>query len=276
MTVTKKAARRTPPRDSAFQRSPHFKRASAYLAELAELESATEPSGGAKTARGKDKKAIRALEIARRLVQGVAGWAIDHQVGLALQLRSPVRQTAEPLPHRKYLSAELAKVDRHDHEIAGATLPAAGVSAAVARRALLNLLDANPGAFNAVITHPARHALRALDYNEVLPIFEPLKNKRKVSWSKLQKQRMAVLFVEHRVSRGMKRYVAVEKVANAFNVSTDTVRSWKPRLRREFGPLEMESSMAYARDPGDAVVALYSEKSLNSVAKSYVKLHHRQ
>jgi hypothetical protein len=144
MTVTKKGARRTPPRNSAFQRSPYFKGISSYIAELAELESSKEPSGGAKTARGKDKKAIRALEIAGRVVRGVAGWAIDHQMGLALQHRSSVRQIREPLPHRRYLAAELAKVDRHDHEIAGATLPVGNVPAVVARRALLNMLDATP------------------------------------------------------------------------------------------------------------------------------------
>jgi hypothetical protein len=273
MTVTKKGKPAKQALPNSFQRKFPFTSIENILAELNQLEQTTRPSDGTKSALGKDKKAQLALELAGRLVSAVAGWAVDHQLGLAHKGLAPVYQTKEPSPQKRYLAAQLAKVDKHDHEIAGATLPPR-LSPTVARRALLNLLDADPGAFTPRLTIPVRRALRALDYNEVLPIFQPLKAKRKVSLSKLGKQKMAVLFVEHRVARGMKRSDAIDVVAKAFQVGDETLRSWKIRLRKEFGPLEMESSIAEAKDAeGPASLMLYGDETMNAVAKSYVKLN---
>jgi hypothetical protein len=55
------------------------------LFNLAALEKTTRPQEGAVTARGKDRKAVEALNLANQLVRAVAGWAIDHQMGLALR-----------------------------------------------------------------------------------------------------------------------------------------------------------------------------------------------
>lgn len=272
MTVTKgKPAKQA--QHNLFQRKVPFSSIPDILAELDQLERTTRPSDGAKAAHGKDRKARRALELAGRLVTAVAGWAVDHQLGLALEGLAPVYQTREPAPPKKYLAAQLAKVNRHDHEIAGATSPPRGLSPTVARRVLANLLDADPGAFTPRLTIPLARALRALDYNEVLPILQPLKAKRKVSLSKLRTQMMAVLFVEHRVAGGMKRSDAIDMVAKAFQVGNETLRSWKIRLRKEFGPLEMESRIANAKDPTSSI--MFNDKSMNSVARSYVRLQGR-
>ena len=53
--------------------------------KLSELERKTNPEGGARTAKRKDLAAFRALRTAGKLVNALAGWALDHQAGLALK-----------------------------------------------------------------------------------------------------------------------------------------------------------------------------------------------
>jgi transposase-like protein len=74
----------------------------------------------------------------------------------------------------------------------------------------------------------------------------------------------------------MKRYVAVERVADAFNIGTDTLRSWKSRLRKEFGALDLESGMAQARSEDATATGLFEDRSLNFTAKSYVKKYSKK
>ena len=55
------------------------------LKRFAEYEAKSHPDNGEQGAMGKDLLAFSALQCAGRLVHAVAGWEIDHQVGLALQ-----------------------------------------------------------------------------------------------------------------------------------------------------------------------------------------------
>ena len=69
-----------------------------YVADLIdrlrELEIKTDPKGGAQSAKGKNLAASEALGIASNLVKVLAGWALDHQAGLALKgLRVPLART---------------------------------------------------------------------------------------------------------------------------------------------------------------------------------------
>jgi hypothetical protein len=80
-----------------------------YVADLIdrlhELERKTNPTLGARSAKGKDRAASHALRIAGDLVNALAGWALDHQAGLALKdLKSVQLRTAEaPAPDRAAL-----------------------------------------------------------------------------------------------------------------------------------------------------------------------------
>jgi hypothetical protein len=117
------------------------------LDRLDNLEKKTRPSAGSVSAERKDFAAFEALELAGDLVEHVAGWAIDHQMGLAAeQLKFVPLQPSRTKEHPQYLCA-LAIVDDHTHEKANAKLkirdPGESV---VARRAIINLLRANPGA----------------------------------------------------------------------------------------------------------------------------------
>jgi hypothetical protein len=71
-------------RNAEHRPEAHRKYVSSLIKTLEELEEKTRPSGGAETELGKDLAAFQALKFARYLVDAVAGWALDHQIGLAL------------------------------------------------------------------------------------------------------------------------------------------------------------------------------------------------
>jgi len=71
-------------RNAEHRPEAHRKYVSSLIKTLEELEEKTRPNGGAETELGKDLAAFQALKFARYLVDAVAGWALDHQIGLAL------------------------------------------------------------------------------------------------------------------------------------------------------------------------------------------------
>ena len=86
------------------------------LNRLAELERRSDPSGGTNSAKGKDLAAFDAVETAGELVRTVAGWAIDHQAGLAVEELSFVPlQPSQTKQHPQY-RAQRDAVDDHKHE----------------------------------------------------------------------------------------------------------------------------------------------------------------
>ena len=57
----------------------------ALIRRLLELKKRSDPNGGEATASGKDLRAFAALETAGQLVEALAGWAIHHTCGRALE-----------------------------------------------------------------------------------------------------------------------------------------------------------------------------------------------
>ena len=131
------------------QRRPdrHSEYVAFLLSKLAQLEIETRPTGGNSTASGKDLKVFCALELAGDLVRAVAGWAIDHTAGLALEGLSFVPlQPSQTKKHPDYLQ-QRAAVDDHRHERNGGRIKNATDDPRAAWRMMLNLLRSNPGAF---------------------------------------------------------------------------------------------------------------------------------
>jgi hypothetical protein len=241
------------------------------LAKLAELEKTTRPQDGPLSARGKDRKAVQALNLANQLVRAVAGWAIDHQIGLALQGEASAPNVLPELMHHPLHKAALAKVDDHRHEVEGAKNVHGSIQPSLARQALLNLLLTNPGAFPQTVVSITIHALEGLDYNETSPIFRPLKGRRKVGLSELYMQLNALVWVAHYVGRGFKKNEALQRVSDAFGVSTATIRSWNRRVRTELGALTVEIHLEAAGVYDDRHEDLYDEHLITS-GKDYLRL----
>ena len=86
------------------------------LKRLADLKEQSDPAGGDTTKAGKDGRAFDALVTAGKLVEAVAGWAIDHAIGATLDHELPVyRQPQGTKDHPAYLEIR-ESVDDHRHE----------------------------------------------------------------------------------------------------------------------------------------------------------------
>jgi hypothetical protein len=173
------------------------------LGQLDKLEARSRPNGGASSAKGKDLAAFDALETAGKLVRAVAGWAIDHQAGLALEgLSFLPLQPWQTKTHPEYKTQRDA-VDNHRHERNGANLLQIE-DARVARRLLLNLLRANPGAFPMTLTLPVVEAIEGLEFGEQSPFFTPIKSGLKAGLCERRLHLRAIAFIAYRVPRALK------------------------------------------------------------------------
>jgi hypothetical protein len=150
--------------------NPHALR---LLDRLSGLEKQTRPSGGLLTSKGKDLAAFRALRAAGELVEYVAGWAIDHEAGLAVErLEFVPLQPAQTKRHPHYLQQK-SMADNHRHEKIGAAEVENGSSDPQFLRAcLINLLRCNSGGWPDWLCQTVIDALEALEFGEVHPIFE--------------------------------------------------------------------------------------------------------
>jgi hypothetical protein len=220
----------------------------ALFEQLDAYEQRSQPSGGQETANGKDMRAFSALGCAGELVDEVAGWAIDHTIGLALNgLRWVPLQQSEVESHPAYLS-ERAAVDDHIHEkTGGAQISYGTLDPAMCRNIFLGLLRTNLGGFPSEIQEMMVEALEALDFGETLPILQPTVTDRKRKFRELRLQLRAVEFVEFRHAMGMTKSAARDQVGLAYGQAATTVRLWEGRLRTELGELEVLSHIAFAQ-----------------------------
>lgn len=223
------------------------------LSHLDEAEKKTRPSLGDQSAQAKDLAAFSALKDAAWLIHHVAGWAIDHQRGLALQGLSFVPlQPSQTKTHSEYL-ARRAAVDSHEHEKAGAKVIPDELDPVTARRIMLNILV--PMAGHLGIPTKMINALRALDFGEVMPELQKAETNAKQGLTERQLQLRAVAYVEYEVAKGRKKGLAQVEAAREFGVQhtdlgSDTVRGWEAQLREFFGDLEVDRTIAMARNCG--------------------------
>jgi len=215
---------------------------------LRKLERKTHPEDGPQSAKGKDLAAFDALQAAGELVNALAGWALDHQAGLALKnLEFMPLQPSGTKNHADYLK-KWANVDDHAHEKSGGSIGALDPDPIVARRLLLNLLRANPGGFNSTLKHMAIEALEALNYGETQPLLAAAKTGDKRTLAARRLELRAIGLVEYRFKRGARKYAAQKQVADALGVGFNTIKSWEFRLRTEFGDLAVSNTISFARN----------------------------
>jgi hypothetical protein len=94
--------------------------------QLRELEIKTDPKGGAQSAKGKNLAASEALGIASNLVKVLAGWALDHEAGLALKgLKHVPLRAVKPLEDPDHSNTPPTD-DDHRHEWYGRNSIGAG------------------------------------------------------------------------------------------------------------------------------------------------------
>ena len=231
-----------------------------FLQEISRLREETRPSKGDESAKGKDQKAQEALRYVGDLVERIAGWALDHQMGLALAGLQHLE--LHPSPHeesRKYYDryrAELAKVDDHRHEkVGGIRREIDELDPTILRKMLINLLRPNPGGFDFSLISIFIEAFESLDFGEVLPLLSKAKTAKKAKLRELKIQLKAIEFVAYRRGLGSSKEEAEDAVANVFTVSTETLGSWEDRLSdsEAFGAVKVAMFKAVARKRGSDV-----------------------
>ena len=91
-----------------WNQSERDKYVAGLIDRLNELERKTHPTLGAQSAKGKNRAASHALRIAGDLVNALAGWALDHQAGLALKDQEFVElRTTKTPEHPEYRDPEV-------------------------------------------------------------------------------------------------------------------------------------------------------------------------
>lgn len=217
---------------------------------LIRLEVATRPTGGNSTADGKDQRAIEALRSAAILVELLAGWAIDHQVGLAINGLQSVPRAPKAFREDPEYQEAMKAVDSHEHEREGSRLCGEDreLPPETVRLALINLLRGNSGGFPRHLQRLAHLGFEALNYSEVLPLMKPADSNRKVKYQEFRLQLEALSLIEYRVAHGMKKYEAQDEVAGALGVDRETLRTWDRRVRAGLGALRVRAALFDARD----------------------------
>jgi len=202
------------------------------VAELRRLEESVHSDGSAS---GKDAKSRRALRLAGVLIESLVGWAVDHQVGLAVD-----GVLYEPLDLQP--ADEGDDVDDRRHGQAGAVYDWS--NPAVNRRALANLLAANPGGFPEELALECALGLEALLLDETRALFERRTRRLEDTHYALATLRLrAVEHVTFYANTGADRDQAERKVAQAYDIDTDRLRRWEARLPYLLGPVGVGESL---------------------------------
>lgn len=219
------------------------------VARLFRLAECTDPELGTDPHR-KDAHAFEALRIMSWLCEVLAGWAADHEVGLAIEGRQFL--VNGPLDARKLpgFIEDQAEVDSHRHEIVGRNIRRyrTDVAPEAMRLAILNVLRTGIGGLPPSINTSLTDAIEALGLGEVQPLLKAKKSSRKVTLRQLRLQLRAIGFIAYRQALGASQFAAIEDIASAYGVSFDTVRGWEPRIRKELGSRRVDNERIGAKN----------------------------
>lgn len=274
-----------------FDENAHQQYVALLLERLTSLRRETDPAGGKSTAARKNNKAISAQILVGRLVHAVAGWAIDHQYGMALNgLETPLGLPDTKNNNQEYLD-QWTRLDSHEHELNGADAPNDSIDPIVGRRLLLELLATNPGAFPQSLRQITVESLRELEYGRILPLLCPRKRWKKRGYREFQLQFEALGFVEYLRQRNkIAKEEAQAIVGLEFGRDGETIKKWESRLTKDFGRLDVEATLSLARHHAEWFCALrdgkinddeialpkqlYGEDALQAAGREYKQLLH--
>jgi hypothetical protein len=218
------------------------------LLRLDQLERQTDPQRR-DSEHDKDASANKVLRIISDLSAYVAGWAIDHKIGLAIEGLGNIPDLASQMRTPAY-SEHRESVNSHRHEAAGQSRD---LAAGEQRKALSNLFNAMAASPRGSLCDPLAEALLALEYGETLPIFDAVKRGRKRQFRELRLQLYALCFIEYKeVLGGGKKYELQSEVEKAFGVSRSTVRGWERLLPEQLDSFYVANALSRARRCGEA------------------------
>ena len=222
---------------------------------LEQLEKETRPSGGAATSNDKDIKSREAIGWAGELIWHLAGWAVEHQQGLAIHgLKSLGAPTNEMLRDASYVQ-EKAESDSHANERAaieaigrGRQLPPEQQREFSAQ--IIELLQEHLQEY--LFPSSLAEALRALDFGEVQPILRA----RKLGGEKRNRterimQLRALEFISYEEAAGTGKQTAQETVGGHFGVGIEAIRKWEKHISKALTSAFVSRALTRAREDGE-------------------------
>lgn len=221
-----------------------------HIDALLELESASHPING--PVPDKEMLSIDALMHAGELVNLLAGWAIDHQIGLVLN-------GVEGFPWPKGDDEARLKAANHEHEESGSARE--GLTPELIREiaiAVMSRAPLLPEGFN----HILAEGLQSLEFGETPKFLSPKSQQRKRNYTLWHFRHQAILHISYFRGRGYRKGKATELVAGAFGCSPETVISWEKSLPKRFGAQKVKFEKALVRAFGEGV-----ERRQNTIPK---------
>jgi hypothetical protein len=212
----------------------------------------TDPAGGDATAVGKHEKSLHALHLAGQLVRELVGWAIDHQVGVAIQSIPPVPHLPLGVEGLRARAIAMREADSHSHEISGETAERADIPDFALRDILAAMMQVNAGGLPLTAATAIHDALKALDLGETQPIFAPVGRQGK-SLRQRQLQLKAIEFVVFRRKRGQKQVDAEIVVLDAYGLTGETAyKQWRKQVAKFLGEFAVERAEVKAAHAASA------------------------
>jgi hypothetical protein len=226
------------------------RQARSIMDRLEELERETRPIGGDEPSKDKDLKSREAISLAGHLMRVVAGWAIDHQQGLAMAgLKSMGGPTSKMMDSQQFLE-EKEKLDSHENEHAAVEIDHSfdRLSAEQQRRFCSQIAEF----LNVIFPRSLAEGLNALEFGEVLPIMKKAKFEGdKRNYTERMAQLQALKYIEYERGKGSLVGKAREIVGSHFGVDTEALRKWDGPLRKSLGDSYVSRELTRAFEDGE-------------------------
>jgi hypothetical protein len=203
----------------------------------------------------KNHKAVVALRDMAQITERLVGWAIDHQIGLAMSGQSTVSLTPRHVKSPPEPTGAVDHTNSHKHEKRASLhfrrSKGYSLDGETQRLILWNLLRSNALPLPYALREEWEEALHAARYGELRPLFNaPRIGLGKEGYSKKCLWMKALEHVAFRRGRGEQAGASQTLVASRFKETPATVRGWITELKNFFGPQEVSSRLAAARGYG--------------------------
>lgn len=224
------------------------------------LKATTEPDLEEQSEKEKDLAATKALAVLSELNRTLAGWAIDHQVGLGIGRRPSWLAASREFINLESFEKLTTENNLHTHEISGANCQHGDGEAALdgeqLRQILENILSSRALGLSGLVLDQMLVALRAArrgEAHEMFLIKQERSHKPHVH-SKESLQIFGLQAVRYMSKRGTRTLKAQEAIAEAYSVETDTVKVWKYELEKSRGKIAVNAYLEMGKQAAELQV----------------------
>ena len=241
------------------------------ISELRRLEAETQPSAG--HAEGKDLASHRAIMAARRLVDALAGWAFDHQIGVVINETLEGQDlSGVKAKNRSEHEERQRALDEHRHEATASVCRF--VDPVQNRRILARLFGLYLPGLPSELASEIAIALEAVNFGDTMPLLARSGVGRKKAYRKEVLRFWAALHVEYLRGLGRPRQDALALVGDAYAREPETIDDWISNLPSKVGHIiNIADSKHRARAAGERIRNDHSALIAADYRKGFARLY---